>query len=90
MVEVVAQPDVGALPLAPKNPLPYLHQLKALVLFMLVGHDTTSTTLSYALWALGHHPDIQGQVYAEVTAPREPATEPRRCAQPRLHRPRAT
>ena len=39
-----------------------------LVLFMLAGHDTTSTTLSYALWALGHHPDIQEQVYAEVAA----------------------
>ena len=25
-----------------------------LVLFMLAGHDTTSTTLTYALWALGH------------------------------------
>jgi cytochrome P450 len=37
-----------------------------LVLFMLAGHDTTSTTLSYALWALGHHPDIQEQVHAEV------------------------
>jgi len=39
-----------------------------LVLFMLAGHDTTSTTLSYALWALGHHPGIQDQVYAEVAA----------------------
>jgi cytochrome P450 len=38
------------------------------VLFMLAGHDTTSTTLSYALWALGHHPDIKEQVYAEVAA----------------------
>lgn len=39
-----------------------------LVLFMLAGHDTTSTTLTYALWALGHHPDIQEQVRAEVAA----------------------
>ncbi|RUP04376.1 MAG: cytochrome P450 [Mycobacterium sp.] len=39
-----------------------------LVLFMLAGHDTTSTTLTYALWALGHHPDLQEQVLAEVTA----------------------
>lgn len=37
-----------------------------LVLFMLAGHDTTSTTLTYALWALGHHPDIQQRVYDEV------------------------
>ncbi len=34
MVEVIAQPDVGALPLAPKNPLPYWHQLKALRSFI--------------------------------------------------------
>ncbi len=39
-----------------------------LVLFMLAGHDTTSTTLTYALWALGHHRDIQEQVRAEVAA----------------------
>ena len=37
-----------------------------LVLFMLAGHDTTSTTLSYALWALGHHRDLQDLVAAEV------------------------
>jgi cytochrome P450 len=39
-----------------------------LVLFMLAGHDTTSTTLTYALWSLGHHPDIQDGVRAEVVA----------------------
>lgn len=37
-----------------------------LVLFMLAGHDTTSTTLTYALWSLGHHPGIQDRVRAEV------------------------
>lgn len=37
-----------------------------LIAFMLAGHDTTATTLTYALWALGHHPDVQQQVYAEV------------------------
>jgi cytochrome P450 len=39
-----------------------------LVLFMLAGHDTTSTTLTYALWSLGHHRDIQRRVRAEVAA----------------------
>src|SRR5262249_7580868 len=39
-----------------------------LVLFMLAGHDTTSTTLTCALWALGPHRDIQEQVRAEVAA----------------------
>ncbi|MDT5365338.1 MAG: hypothetical protein QOC69_7100 [Mycobacterium sp.] len=37
-----------------------------LVLFMLAGHDTTSTTLTYALWALGGHLDMQDKVRAEV------------------------
>jgi cytochrome P450 len=39
-----------------------------LVLFMLAGHDTTSTTLTYALWSLGHHRDIQERVRTEVAA----------------------
>jgi cytochrome P450 len=39
-----------------------------LVLFMLAGHDTTSTTLCYALWALGRNPDIEERVYDEVAA----------------------
>jgi cytochrome P450 len=37
-----------------------------LLIFMLAGHDTTATTLTYALWALGHHLDIQDRVAAEV------------------------
>jgi cytochrome P450 len=39
-----------------------------LVLFILAGHDTTSTTLTYSLWALGHHPAIQDRVLDEVSA----------------------
>jgi cytochrome P450 len=39
-----------------------------LVLFILAGHDTTSTTLTYSLWALGHHPTIQDRVFDEVSA----------------------
>ena len=39
-----------------------------LIVFMLAGHDTTATTLTYALWALGHHPDMQDQVRAEAAA----------------------
>ena len=39
-----------------------------LVLFILAGHDTTSTTLTYSLWALGHHPAIQDRVVDEVSA----------------------
>jgi cytochrome P450 len=33
-----------------------------LTVFMLAGHDTTATTLTYALWPLGHHPDMQNKV----------------------------
>jgi cytochrome P450 len=39
-----------------------------LVLFILAGHDTTSTTLTYSLWALGHHPTMQDRVFDEVSA----------------------
>jgi cytochrome P450 len=39
-----------------------------LIVFMLAGHDTTSTTLTYALWALGRHRDMQQKVRAEVAA----------------------
>jgi cytochrome P450 len=37
-----------------------------LVVFMAAGHDTTATTLCYAMWALGRHPDLQNRVLAEV------------------------
>jgi cytochrome P450 len=39
-----------------------------LVLFLLAGHDTTSTALTYALWALGHRPDLQERAAAEADA----------------------
>ncbi len=39
-----------------------------LIVFMLAGHDTTATTLSYALWALGHHPEMQDRIRVEAAA----------------------
>ena len=39
-----------------------------LVMFMFGGHDTISTTLTYTLWQLGHHPDIQKRVAEESRA----------------------
>ena len=39
-----------------------------LVIFMLAGHDTTATTLAYALWALGRDLDMQRRVAAEAEA----------------------
>ncbi len=32
----------------------------------LAGHETTSTTLSWALWELAKHPDIQTRLRAEI------------------------
>ena len=37
-----------------------------LLIFMLAGHDTTATALTYALWVLGHHPEVQDRVADEV------------------------
>lgn len=37
-----------------------------LVVFIAAGHDTTATTLTYALWQLGQNPQIQETVRAEV------------------------
>jgi cytochrome P450 len=46
-----------------------------LVMFLFAGHDTTATALTYALWSLGHHPDCQDRVAAEVAAlPDRPLT----------------
>ncbi len=39
-----------------------------LVSFMVAGHDTTATTLTYALWALGNHPEMQEKARAEVAS----------------------
>jgi cytochrome P450 len=47
-----------------------------LVLFMLAGHDTTSTTMTYALWSLGHDRELQQRVRAEVAALGERALTP--------------
>ncbi|WP_237025312.1 MULTISPECIES: cytochrome P450 [unclassified Mycolicibacterium] len=39
-----------------------------LVSMLFAGYTTTATTLTYALWALGHHHDIQERVAAEAAA----------------------
>jgi cytochrome P450 len=39
-----------------------------LIVFMLAGHDTTATTLTYALWQLGRNRHLQDRVRAEVRA----------------------
>ena len=46
-----------------------------LVMFLFAGHDTTATTLTYALWSLGRHADCQDRVATEVAAlPDRPLT----------------
>ena len=46
-----------------------------LIIFIFAGHDTTATTLTYALWALGRNADLQDRVAAEVAAlPDRPLT----------------
>ena len=39
-----------------------------LLVFLLAGHDTTATALTYALWAIGKHQKIQERMAAEVDA----------------------
>lgn len=39
-----------------------------MIIFLFAGHDTTATTLTYALWALGRHPELQERVAAEAAA----------------------
>jgi cytochrome P450 len=39
-----------------------------LLVFLLAGHDTTATALTYAMWAIGRHQDIQEKMAAEVDA----------------------
>jgi cytochrome P450 len=39
-----------------------------LIVFIGAGHDTTATTMAYALWQLGRHPDMQARLRAEVDA----------------------
>ncbi|HKR48983.1 MAG TPA: cytochrome P450 [Pseudonocardiaceae bacterium] len=36
------------------------------LIFLLAGHETTATTLTFALHLLGHHPDVQQRVRVEA------------------------
>lgn len=39
-----------------------------LIVFLFAGHDTTATTLAYALWQLGRHPEMQERAARETSA----------------------
>ncbi len=47
-----------------------------LIVFLFAGYDTTATTLTYALWQLGRHPQLQDRVAAEVDALGDRRLEP--------------
>lgn len=47
-----------------------------LIVFLFAGYDTTATTLTYTLWQLGRHPEIQDRVAAEVAALGDRQLEP--------------
>ena len=36
------------------------------LIFLLAGHETTATSLTFTMWLLGHHPEIQANVHTEV------------------------
>ena len=60
-----------------------------LLIFMLAGHDTTATALTYSLWALGHHPDIAGSRRRGGRRDRPSGADASRCAAVGLHDPGA-
>ena len=72
-------PDTG-------RPLTRDEVVSDLAVFLIAGHDTTSTTLTYALWALGHHPELQDRVANEVGAARRPVIDRRRHTRAPVHR----
>jgi len=45
-----------------------------MVSIIFAGHDTTTTSLTFALWALAEHPDIRERFHAEVDALDGPPT----------------
>src|ERR1700722_8337912 len=47
-----------------------------LIVFLFAGHYTTATTLTYAMWQLGRHPEIQHRVATEVARLPEEALTP--------------
>ncbi len=52
-----------------------------LIVFILAGHDTTATTLTYALWQLGRNRRMQDRLRAEVDALGHPSPTPDDVAQ---------
>lgn len=65
------------------------------VVFLLAGHETTSTALTFALWELARRPELQDAVREEARAalPTDPTADAGEVAMADVagaHRPRAT
>ena len=56
-----------------------------LIVFISAGHDTTATTMTYALWQLGQAPGTAGQAARGGRRHRRSAVDARGRAEPRLH-----
>lgn len=54
----------------PESGTPLTHQqvVDELIVFLIAGHDTTATTLAYALWQVGRHAALQEELVREVAA----------------------
>ena len=46
------------------------------LIFLLAGHETTATSLTFALHLLGRHPDVQANVHTEIDRVLEGRTQP--------------
>ncbi len=72
----LVQALIGATDPESGRPLSDLDICNDLIAFMVAGHDTTATTLAFALWALGRNPEIQSKVAEEAAAINDRALTP--------------
>jgi len=59
----------------PRNKLSEDEVLSQLTTFMLAGHETTASTVTWALYELSRHPEFQNVVREEIKATRAQATQ---------------
>ncbi|KAK4880225.1 hypothetical protein RN001_008371 [Aquatica leii] len=57
------------------NPVPHQTVQSQVDTFMFAGHDTTASGISFTLYALSKHQDIQDRVYAELLEVKEDVAE---------------
>jgi len=64
-IEQMRKDNGGGGPLTPQDKLSIAHQLKT---FYFAGHDTTATTIAWAIWLLSQHPAELRKLRAELQA----------------------